>query len=337
MAGARVEYYIHGRGRGHASRSAPIVRRLLKAGHRVGVYGGGDGVAMLQDCPEKFDRLPLLPGPLALPRLMARAHADRRDMQARRPDIVVSDGDQAALLAACMLRIPTLAIGHDLVFSCCELPAELDRRALLAQRANAAIPTYLAQRRIAVHFLPVRLQRRHTVLARPDSVGLSATQTRDEGYLLAYFRDGNGGRIVGALRGLGQQVHWFGPGARDGRGRPVPELGRESFRDELTRCSAVVASAGSNLLAECVLLGKPILALHRVADSEQALNAAWAAAARVAMAARFEDGEQAALQCFLARLAARDFSVTPLVQALRPVSDVAESSVSELLALRMRR
>ncbi len=50
--------------------------------------------------------------------------------------------------------------------------------------------------------------------------------------------------------------------------------GRDRFIERLAEARVVIASAGSQLISECVGLGIPILALYTDGDDEQRLNAA---------------------------------------------------------------
>ena len=316
----RIAYYIHGRGRGHASRSVPVARRLVAAGHVVTVHGGGDASDLADETLDWRSRPPLVPGAGGISRLPRQIARDFTELGRLRPDLVVSDGDQAILAAARARRIPALALGHDLVFTCCSLPETLPRSALRYEWANALAPTYLTQRRVAVHFLPAETSRPGTALARPDGEPVQPSVSGE--HFVAYFRDANGGEIVEWVRALGREVRCFGPGATTADGSPSPFAERERFQSELKTAAGVIGSAGSNLIAECVLHGKPLLALHRSDDTEQTLNAMIASAAHVAQALPIEQVTSKFVVRFVERVGAGDFSRIDLASALRPVSDV---------------
>jgi UDP:flavonoid glycosyltransferase YjiC (YdhE family) len=128
----------------------------------------------------------------------------------------------------------------------------------------------------------------------------------------------------------------FGRIAGAPEGVEVAGFGRQAFRAALGRCSAVIATAGSNLLAECVLLKKPILALHARGDHEQRLNGLLAADAGVAEAATIGDSAlPAAVRRFLDRVARGGFSTVDLAAALPPVS-TATAELAEALLERGR-
>jgi UDP-N-acetylglucosamine--N-acetylmuramyl-(pentapeptide) pyrophosphoryl-undecaprenol N-acetylglucosamine transferase len=316
----RIAYFIHGRGRGHASRSVPVARRLVGAGHEVSVHGGGNAQDLADETLDWRPRTPLLPGAGGVIRLPTQVARDIVELGRLRPDLVVSDGDQAILAAARARRIPALALGHDLVFTCCALPDSLPRAALRYEWANAATPTHLTRQRVAVHFLPATPSRAGTSVARPDGDRAPAATSGE--HLVAYFRDANGAAVVEWIRALGWEVRWFGPGATTPDGNPSPFAGREEFQHELRTAAGVIGSAGSNLIAECVLHGKPLLALHRRDDTEQTLNALLARAANVAEASPIEQATRELATRFVDRVRAGDFAPVDLASQLRPVSDV---------------
>ncbi len=110
----KIGYYVHGRGRGHASRALAIARTLREGGHELRIYGGGQAAELLGGLPEHRPVRPIdrgLGGVLEVPRRVAKDLVE----QARfRPDAIVSDGDVPSLLAARALGIPAVALGHDL-------------------------------------------------------------------------------------------------------------------------------------------------------------------------------------------------------------------------------
>ncbi len=323
-----VAYFVHGRGRGHASRSVPIIRRLLADGHQVTVHGGGDALDLVSELPEWHDRRPLRPGRTALLGLPWRVAQDLGTLGRQRPDLVISDGDQSALAAARLRRIRTLAVGHDLVFSSCSLPESASEPALRSQRRSGTIPTHLSEHRVAVHFLPIEATRDNTWIARPD--GDADAKTSNQGHFVAYFRDADGEKVVDWLRSQDREVRWFGSGAKAPDRTATPLLERERFLRELRSAAGVIGSAGSNLLAECVLHGKPVLALYQESDAEHRLNANLAAAAHVAMDASFDRVDAEMVERFAFRVEAGEFARVALAEHLRPASDVVSELVAEM-------
>lgn len=320
---SRVDVYVHGHGRGHAHRARHVVARLRDDGHAVELYAGGEAADLLEGF---HARSPILPGSRMPLELSRRIVADTRRMRGDPPDVVVSDGDQAAIGAGRARGVQTIAVGHGLVFAGCILPAGLPRRSLLYQRANTLLPTELARHRVAVHFLPAEPAHPGVTVARPDLPPELAGETSDEGFVLAYFSFGKGEPIVEVLQQAGATVRAYGAGAG------VQSFDREGFRRDMLRCRAVVSSAGSNVIAECVALGKPILALHEASHHEQTLNAAMVGQAEVGLGATFATFDDVAAGRRLAgrfwgRARAGDFATISLLDRLAPVSEV----VAELI------
>ncbi len=320
---SRVDVYVHGHGRGHAHRAHHVVGRLRDDGHRVEVYAGGEAADLLEGF---HPRAPILPGPRMPIELSRRIVTDTRQMMRNPPDVVVSDGDQAAIGAGRARGIQTIAVGHGLVFAGCVLPKGLPRRSLIYQRANTVLPTELARHRVAVHFLPAEPAASNVTVARPDLPAELTGDTSDEGFVLAYFSFGKAEPIIAAMRRAGAEVRAYGAGAG------VQAFDREGFRREMMRCRAVVSSAGSNVIAECVALGKPILALHEERHHEQTLNAVMVEKAEVGLGATFAtfDDDQAGRALatrFWRRAETGDFDRIPLLEMLSPVSDVVAGLV----------
>ncbi len=324
----QVAYFIHGRGLEHAARSIPVAQRLRADGHGVTVHGGGDAIPLLADLDAWLPRPTLEANATALLRLPWRIAQDVANLGRERPDLVVSDGDQAALAAARTRGLRSLAIGHDLVFSSCALPDAVNATARRAQQRRGLIPTHLAEHRVAVHFLPVEAARDNTWVARPD--GDASAATSNSGHYVAYFRDAGGGRVVEWLRAQGHEVRWFGPGATPANGASREIVDREHFRRELRSAAGVVGSAESQLLAECVLYGKPMLALYPAGDVEQELNAQLATAAQVAMCTTFTRVDAEFVERFAFRVEAREFARVALGDALRPASEVISELVTQM-------
>jgi UDP-N-acetylglucosamine--N-acetylmuramyl-(pentapeptide) pyrophosphoryl-undecaprenol N-acetylglucosamine transferase len=322
----RVAYFVHGRGQGHASRALNVVPALRAAGLHVSLHASGDALAMLSSLGEVAPRSLIRPGPSGYIELMRRAITESVALRAQGADLVLSDGDQGALLAARVAGLPALAMGHDLAFTRCVLPRGLSRAHLAHQRINALVPTILSQRRIAVHFLPVVSFDPATRVARPEFAPPEVASATRGNELVCYFRDGAQAKILAHTHSLGAHVRVFG-----GRGSERITQTRAEFRALLQRAAAVVGSAGSNLIAECVMLGTPFLALYRRGDAEQALNAHMLEQAGLGMAASFEQATRSLFRHFWSRAKQGDFQRIDLHSALPSIVDVALAEVWTLL------
>jgi UDP-N-acetylglucosamine--N-acetylmuramyl-(pentapeptide) pyrophosphoryl-undecaprenol N-acetylglucosamine transferase len=325
---AHIAYFLHGRGRGHAARSLPIVRAMRALGHQVSLYGGGDALDLTR--PDDAMQLcsPVLPGKGVLSTAWRRVRQDRQRLQG--VDVVVSDGDMPSLIAARWKGLPCVAVGHELVFSDCVLPSGLPGSAIAFQRVNTWHSAALPTRSVAVHFLAIEPSHSSVVVARPDLASQRVSSCEDPSLCVAYFRDANGDDALRAAVAHGLRVICYGPANSAVAGVEYRRFDASGFAAQLASCRAVICSSGSNLLAECVQLQKPFLAVYRANDAEQRLNALLCERAGVAMAAELGDAAAAVAQ-FRQRLDRNDFATYPLTEALPSVTDALLQTVDEVL------
>ncbi|MFY0537338.1 glycosyltransferase family protein [Nannocystis pusilla] len=327
---ARVSLVVHGRGRGHASRAVACARALRDAGHALHVFAGGDAEHVLKDMYEVTAVPTVRPGLGAVSGWLGRLASDADRFAAAAPECVVSDGDQPSLVVARRRKVGSVAIDHGLALTHSRLPIRPPAAMRLYERLNNA-PLALADRLVAVHFLPFEVSDARVAIARPDlRDDLRGPVTR-EGFLLAYFRDDNGRDALALALAAGARVVCFGERDPQLPGLVFRRSDRAGFADHLRRCDGVITSAGSNVLAECVMLRKPALALYKRGDAEQALNARLAEHAGVALARSFEDLRPGDIADFLVRVRGGEFAAPDLVTAMPPVSEVVVSAVAALL------
>ncbi|MEM7156088.1 MAG: glycosyltransferase family protein [Myxococcota bacterium] len=298
---ALLHYYVHGRGRGHASRSRVIIAALQSAGHEVIAFAGRDAEALLRDQTTTYGVESVVPsmgarGPLLVTRRVREAlTAIRRDGA----ELVLSDGDLPGLLAATASRRPSIAVGHGLVFYCCERPPDVPAGPWHRESRKAAVSTVGANRRVAVNFVPLRTKRGR--LARPALELGTATRRTSDGPLLCYFRDGAPDALLRRLAALPMDVVLFAatPPTVPGIHHEMPS--RSRFIEVQRQARAVVATAGSQLMSECVALGVPLLAAHAPDDDEQALNVAMLRRAGLGDGCPLPQLDDARLEAFFAR------------------------------------
>ena len=293
-----------------------------------------------------FELVPVesvLPGPSALVRYPRRLRGDLRRLRELRPSLVISDGDAPSVRAARHLGIPVVSVGHGQVFLRCRLPPWLPRHRVAYERLVAGLASAGADRVVAVHFLPIGVTDAHARVARvarPDRPESLQGPLGDDASIVAYLRDGAGVPALNTAAAAGWRVQFFASSSalveaagQAAAGVELLPFDREHFHRALLRCSAVIATAGSNLLAECVLLNKPMLALHSPGDHEQRINALLGEAAGVAVGAVIgADDLGESVADFLRRVSLRGFTKVDLEAALAPVSEVVAEQVAELLA-----
>lgn len=270
---AVIHLYVHGRGRGHATRCLAIARALEEAGLAFRAFVGRDGIPLFSSaypCTEVMS-LPPTPGRAALG-IASRVRDAIASARREHASVVLSDGDLPGLLAASALRIPSIAIGHGLVFSECRRPASLPRAPWLREGAKAAASSLGARRTIAVNFVPLEARTRRAIVARPALDERLHRNSNPSG-VLCYFRDG-APDVLRSLVELGVRPVVFAARDPQVEGVDYEPQGRARFIERLASARVVIASAGSQLISECVGLGIPVLALYEPSDDEQRLNAA---------------------------------------------------------------
>ena len=322
-----VHYYVHGRGRGHATRSRAVITRLHDAGFTVTAFAGEAAEPLLRDHVTTHAVRSLLPtSGREAPRLLAaRIRAAVSALRRDRADLVVSDGDLPGTLAARATGRPSIAVGHGLVFFCCARPPIAPAGPWRREALKAAISTLGAQRRIAVGFVPLPVRRGR--LARPslEPALAAATPRTPHGPLLCYFRDGAPLALLERLAALPRPVILFATADPGIPGIHHEPPSRVRFVEMLTSASAVIATAGSQLIGECVALGVPLLALHAPGDDEQRLNVAMLRDAGLGDGAPLPELDDARLHAFLNR--------PPAAPAAWNAPDVATAVLEEAVSL----
>ncbi|KPK66590.1 MAG: hypothetical protein AMS21_01285 [Gemmatimonas sp. SG8_38_2] len=282
-------------------RALSLIPVLRAHGHEVHVHSSGDAVAMLHglegvqvDC--------LGPGPRLAPRFAARMAADLRVLRHLRPDVVITDGDAPSLHAAAALRIPSIAVGHGLLFAHCRLPIELPFRERLREAINAASASWLARRVIVVHFGTLDCFDPRAVVARPDPRPDLATDRVRGDALVVYAGQADLSGYVRELHRRGHPLVVFGCARSlpDGVVAQAPDVTR--FAAALSKARGVVGTAGSNLVAEAAALGRPLLLVAPAHMIEQQVNARLAERDAFAVAASAEEIDIEAIERFEAML-----------------------------------
>ena len=298
---AFLHYYIHGRGHGHATRSLPIISALRKAGHQVRSFAGEDAVPLMTAESEPITSLRPCHGAHLLPLFIRRVSQAIRRIRRDGTRLVVSDGDLPGILAANLTGRPSVTVGHSEIFSHCRRPAGVPRWPWLREGLRAWVSSPSASRYVAVSFLPLEARSRRVVVAGPVvERPLSGAVTSR---VVCYFRDENGSAPLQTLVDLGESPVVFTQ-------RETPEIpsgveirpfDRKDFLIHLSSARAVVASAGSQLMSECLALGIPLFALHADHDDEQRLNVALLRASQLGDGTSFNHFSPTKFRTFLER------------------------------------
>jgi len=324
MVAPVLHYYVHGNGRGHATRTLPVCGRLREAGHEVRIFAGERAQEVFGEAGVEHVAIEsVAPGPRLVHRFLRRI---REDLGRGTPALVVTDGDGPSMHAARRRGVPVISVGHGLLFAHARLPIAMAKRDHVREALNAMSASWLATRRVVVHFGELLPRDARTVIARPDPRPELVREDGDE--LVAYGGRADVSPWVSALHARGHAVVVFGKAARVPPGVEVRPAGPD-FAARMCRARGVVATAGSNLVSEVAALGLPLLALHPRGLVEQEVNARLAEREGFAVAAPAEAVGELELDRFEALL--RDGP-----QAFRPpstptVSEAVAAAVDELL------
>lgn len=330
-----IAYFVHGRGRGHASRSRPIIAALRGAGHAVHVAAGGDALDLFDIGPATGDReiIPVVPGQAVARTLARRTMSDRNWLRSLDAKLVVTDGDAPGLHAAWSLGVPAVAVGHGLIFAYCRIPSEAPWIGRVREAINAGSSAWLARRRVGVHFHPIEPRDGRTHIARPDlDPRLVPTPPRTERFV-AYFRDANGGPVLRAALAAGLAVTCFGPCRDAPHGVEIRQLDRDAFLSALIDAQGLISSSGSNALAEAVALRRPVLAVHRPDDFEQAMNARLLQRAGLGEALSLGGPLEPTIRRYAERCAREQFAHFDLRTLMPPVSRVVVDTLDAIVRI----
>ena len=270
MVSPLVDFYVHGRGRGHGTRSKVLCETLLSAGYRVRVYAG-------PGAQPAFDSIPsvavdsLLPSMRveALSLLRTRLRLAKESIRKERPSCIVSDGDLPGLLHAKRFKIPSIAVGHGLVFSHAKSPEGVSSDAWRREGMKSKLSSVGSTLQLAVNFVSLEPKSHSTRVVRPTfQTPIARIENHQNKEVVCYFRDDNGDAIVRHLVSEGFKPLLFSRNAVSipGVKHLFPDTG--TFRNALASAAAVVSSAGSQLISECLSAGIPHFPFYKEADLE---------------------------------------------------------------------
>jgi len=298
---AHIFYSMAGEGRGHATR-VRTVTDLLRTRHEVTLLAPGDAYELLEPAYRGTDvRVQRLTGlrfaydrrqrisQLGTARLVARylrAMGQVLDdvaalMRFHRADLLITDYDPGGPRAARRAGVPYVALDHQSCFTFGDfswLAAPLRRRVQLVRAINWALYHEQVHTISSSFFRPDPLPgaRDVTFVGSMLRANLLAATPAFGEHVTAYCRRTVTENVLEALAAAPLPVELFGLGEHAPRGAiRFRAISESAFMESLATCSAVIASAGNQLLGEALYLGKPFLALPEVGQHEQAVNVAW--------------------------------------------------------------
>ena len=278
----KIAYGLFGYGQGHATRALSVLP-LLERHHDVMLLSSGDALHALS--PYRVYELPNLRyeynavGERCLFRT-ARAHATTiadailggpaledvvRALREFAPDVAICDCDPFIHHAAARLGIPRVSFDHFGVLAFCRIAMPLADR-IRAARDVAAYRTLIGnpQRIVVSSFFDAPAARSGVklvaALVRQEVRDVSPSQGE---HLLVYLNNGRWQmtpNVEEALRALRVPVVVYGTDRRGDDGwLSFRAPARRGFIDDLARSIAVFGTAGNQLVAEALHLGKPML------------------------------------------------------------------------------
>lgn len=308
MSGALVDFYVHGRGRGHGTRSRVLADTLVASGYRVRIFAGSGARPAFEGLPFiAVDSLLPTMRMEALSLMRRRLRGAAESLDEERPTCVVSDGDLPGILHAKRHSIPSIAVGHGLVFSHAAAPAGVSLKTWKKEGLKSKISSAGSDFQLAVNFVPLDPINASTSVVRPKFVSpISRQALSDNKEVVCYFRDDNGEDVLRHLVSQGYKPILFSRETQSIMGVEIREPGTAVFRKALASAHAVVSSAGSQLISECLVAGIPHFTFYSVGDSEQQLNVEMLRSAGVGDGAAFGEPELERLTRYLADENQRD-------------------------------
>ncbi len=325
---AKLFISLSGEGRGHATRMRALVEALAPE-HTVHVFAPGDAHAFLAplfaDTPVRLHQLPGLRfGYDACDRISYLQTARRllaylralpgtieclsTRLRREQPDLVITDFEPALPRAARRCGRPFLSVDHQHFLRTSDLrqlPPLLRWRAAYMGAVVGAY--YRGQVETVVssfYFPPLRRGvRKVTQVGVFLRRAVRQTRPRTGRHLVAYWRRAVPEAVLAALERTGLETRVYGLGTRPARGRvsfhPISET---RFLEDLASSTALIGTAGNQLVGEALYLGKPVFALAETGNFEQAINAHFLHTSGAGEALPMEDFTEARLHHFLARL-----------------------------------
>ncbi len=293
-------YGVAGEGRGHAARALGLIEHLHQR-HRVVVYSYGQALSLLKAACAALDvevrTLPSLEFSYNSRRTLSYSRTFFRnvgylkdlsdifsrvqgEMERRPPDLIISDFEPVLPRVGRRLDVPFLSLDHQHFLLACdvnELPSGLRQHALWmrtfirlfcpegpTETVISSFFRYRTRPRYAFAKQVGVMMRKHIIEARPE----------DRGHLIAYVRRPDTVDLVPHLHALNHPVRVYGLGKQPRFGNvEFREIHPTRFLEDLATASALVTTAGNQLVGEALYLEKPVFAVPEPNNREQDINA----------------------------------------------------------------
>jgi uncharacterized protein (TIGR00661 family) len=281
----KIAYGVLGYGQGHATRALSVLP-LLERHHDVMIFASGDAQRAIAPRYPVFE-VPHLRyeynerGKRCLFRTAGSQWAAASDailggeglarvMRALlefSPDVAICDCDPFVHQGAARLGIPRISFDHFGVLAFCRLPMPWSDRVYGAR--DVAMYRMLIgnpERIVVSSFFDAPTTRPDVRLVRAlVREEVRSTRPRPGEHLLVYLNNGKHQmmpHVEDALRGLGMPVVVYGTERRGDDGRlSFRAPSGPGFIDDMARATAIFSTAGNQLVAEALHLGKPMFVM----------------------------------------------------------------------------
>lgn len=325
---AKIFISLSGEGRGHATRVRALVE-ALSGEHLVRIFAPGDAYSFLAPLYAGTEvRVDHLPGlcfayddrhrlryPATLRRLLSYlrqlpATLNRLTAELRReqPDLVITDFEPALPRAARRCGVPFISLNHQHFLRTYDLSGLPHRLRWHAAYMAAIVGAYYSGQEETIvssfYFPPLRPGcRRVTQVGVLLRETVRAARPATGQHLVAYWRKFGSEAVLRALENTGLEVRVYGLGERPPRGHlSFHAIHEARFLADLATSTALVCTAGNQLVGEALYLGKPVFALAETGNFEQEINAHFLRASGAGEAMPMTEFTEARLHRFLAAL-----------------------------------
>ncbi len=296
---AKIFYSLSGEGRGHATRVRTMVE-ALRTEHDIVLFAPGDAYEML--APRYAGtgvRVYRIPGLhfhyddrhvlsfwqttreaarylWKLPRLVSWLE---QMIRSESPDLVITDFEPALPQAAQRVGVPFISLDHQHFLVANDLSSLPNWMQIPVTGMGLIVKAWYSGQveTILSQFYSPPLRRdvpnvtQVGVLLRPEIVQASTTTGE---HVVAYLRRKTCGNVLTALQQLGRPVHIYGLGELPSVDNlEFYRIDEHHFIQDMASSTAVVCTAGNQLVGEALYLEKPVLAMPESNNFEQFINA----------------------------------------------------------------
>jgi len=295
---AKILFGVAGDGAGHATRAKCTIDHLMAEGHEVRIISSGKGYEYLScffDVSKTLDlrivncnREVSVWGTIKewADRLLRRGLPEymgiSRELEAFRPDLVISDFEPLVAAAARLRRIPLFVIDNQHTITLCdfEYPREWKNLFLLGRATCEGII------KTADHFFVTSFFAPNTKKWARNLVTIVAPILRKEVFKYAP-RTGEHVLVYMRTPERVSEIYQIITRIRDekfvvyGLDTPAPTVGNviykeadaDGFLRDLANAKGVITNGGHSLISEALYLGKPVFSIPTKKDFEQMINA----------------------------------------------------------------